>query len=324
MRRSLYRWCPKSDATVETQSGTPSESLSEWLKENLTNGFTNAQDSTEDVFSQALLNAFIGGSGYLRLFIKDEYPESQRLKRLGIHAPNYGQVFMRYTQNGLLNHIDYVMSNDKVERQVLDFKTGLTTFYLGSSIDELDKGKYLETPFTLDLNYGFTIVEVKMKPLTTPAIRGLQNGLNMVLTMMTRCTEQAGFLERILLNAQTPGTWVEDTVTGDDIFIPSSSPMYTGAGSVNYVNGIPTSKANGDEDYTNPEVVFREPVDTKTFIDTANYFVKLIYNSLNQGHILAVDDGNISGSSRIQLKEDFKKSIERIANKLQNSLTCLS
>jgi hypothetical protein len=191
--------------------------------------------------------------------------------------------------------------------------TGILNIAIYENREAQMKGEPSTTdpPYQLDLNFNWSVFAICAPPIITDSVKTLQNSINLVLTMLGRNVVTAGFLERLLLNAQSPGKFVED-VTGDRRFVPDPNGFATGAGAVSFVQGLPI----GDDPmnptgYTNPSAVFREPVDVTSFEKSLDIFIRRIYQECGQGHILTQGDGSISGVSRIQLAADFRSTIRR-------------
>ena len=284
------------------------------------------QESCEDMnpIIQALTRMCVLGRGYLRLFTRSRYKYSEDFyKKVSLHAPDRSQIRMFYDAEGSLEAIEYLFSDRKIERQELDPVTGVLHFKIYR--DESDKEKDITLDeYDLDLNHNWSIVELKAPALITRSIKSLQNAINLDLTMLARNVVQAGFLERLLLNAQTPGEFIESE-RGDLEFIPDPMGYRTGPGSTAIVTGIPIGdNPNNPENYTNPSVVFRDPVDVTTFEKTLLTYVPRLYHEFGQGHLLSAGDGSISGVSRIQLSMDFSNKLKRHIETIENSLEMLS
>lgn len=160
----------------------------------------------------------------------------------------------------------------------------------------------------LDLGGHLLIHELVRPALVSEQVRQHQALLNLALTMLARNVVQAGFLERIITNGLPPGEWVKDPATGKDVFKPV--PMKTGAGTTNYVNGLPIEDAEGHiTDYTTAGVVHRDPVAVTTFAETRLIAYTGILEEVQQLHALIAGDATASGESRRQAMADFLASL---------------
>jgi hypothetical protein len=298
--------------------------INSWMEDLIDSSLHMNTDETEECFRLALRSALVLGSGYIRVFIRDEFTDP--LRKLAAHSVHPSRITLYYTPNGLLEGIEYLMSSKKVdgrdkrERQVLDFKTGLTTFYVYENPEDFDAGNFLEEPVTIDLDYSFTIHKITMPSMITESVKELQNAINLFLTMIINNTVDAGFLERLILNAQLPGDVVNDPQSGDVVFVPKPERFKTGTGQVTFLSGIPLENSEGEvTSITTPSVQYQQPIDNTNLHTSLELYIKLMYLEFNQGHILASDDGSLSGRSRIQLKQDFDKTLSNLV-KLHKAL----
>lgn len=166
-----------------------------------------------------------------------------------------------------------------------------------------------ETEEAYRLNFGgrLPMYEMQRPPLITPQVRQQQMLLNLALTMLGRNVVLGGFLERILLNAQLPGTMVRGS-DGVDRFTPA--PFQVGAGTTNVLAGIPIRNDVGEiTGYTTPSVIYRDPVTIDTFVGTKDAAYKGILEEVQQLHALAGVGADLSGESRIQARADFLTSL---------------
>jgi hypothetical protein len=144
--------------------------------------------------------------------------------------------------------------------------------------------------------------------MITPQVRQLQNLLNMALTMMQRNVILGGFLERVLLNVQLPGSYVDDVnePTGKR-FVPQQP--HVGASTLNAYTGLSVTDAAGNVSYTNPSVIYRDPVPVDVFEQTKNAAYLAILEETQQLHAAIAGDATASGKSRQQAMADFLTSL---------------
>lgn len=165
---------------------------------------------------------------------------------------------------------------------------------------------------TLDLNGRLAFHELELDPFITAPIRSNQKLLNMALTMLARNSVLGGFLERVMLNAVMPGTFVDDPDNeGKKIFQPSV--YQTGAGASNVIMGAPIYGDSQDRTkvtgYTSPSIVYRDPVAVDTFIATKKEAYQNILEEAHQLFVLISGDATSSGESRKQAERDFQRSL---------------
>lgn len=235
---------------------------------------------------KAVLDACIDGCGYIRVYSLDYVGNSQPINTIGVHSPAPGSV--KVFRNGdRVSAIEYRYSHEgkaRVERQVLDYSTGLLTV----EITEESAEKNIVDSFTTNLGGNYTIQEVRLNPLITEDVKSLQRGVFLDLTMLTENGISAGWLERIFINAHVD--------KGVDV----------GAGRVLSLHGIQTVDPNTMQtSTTTPSVIFRQPVEVRTFLDSIFLKRNLIYDSFSQSFMLNSGDGTLSGVSRIHIKDDW-------------------
>ncbi len=159
----------------------------------------------------------------------------------------------------------------------------------------------------LDLGGRLPVFAVDPSRIVSPQVIQLQKLMNLALTMMSRNVVLGGFLERVILNAQLPGRWV-DQPDGSKQF--ERDPFAVGAGTTNVLAGLPTYDDDGNVNgYTNPSVMYRDPVSVQSFTDTATAAYHGILEEVAQTHALLSGDATASGESRRQAVADFRGSL---------------
>jgi hypothetical protein len=152
------------------------------------------------------------------------------------------------------------------------------------------------------------LFEMTRDVLITPQVRQLQNLLNMALTMMQRNVILGGFLERVLLNVQLPGTFVDDpTQPSGKRFVPES--FRVGAGTTNVLQGTVHTNELGQSQVLNPSIIYRDPVPVDTFVATKEEAYTAILEETQQLHAAIAGDATASGKSRQQAMADFLTSL---------------
>lgn len=170
------------------------------------------------------------------------------------------------------------------------------------------------TDQSVSLPMGGSIMmhQVERQELITEQVRQLQRALNLALSVIPRTVVTSGFLERVITNAQTPGNWVDDdTMASGKRFVPS--PYYTGAGTTNFVNGIPVKKADGSVDLTEPGIIFKEPTEITAADSAKDSHYQSILDEVHQAHVMITRDATPSGYSRDEARADFEKDLASTA-----------
>lgn len=184
-----------------------------------------------------------------------------------------------------------------------------TTSQFGGTTEEV-------TPMemTWDLGGRLTMFEMQSKALITEPILANQKLLNKTGTMLSRNVDLGGFLERVILNGQLPGKWVEDD-DGNKTFVADKFEL--GAGTTNQVIGIQTGvKDDGTAVISDARIQYRDPVDVTCFKETMGIAYRTVLTAARQLHVLIAADANASGESRKQARDDFSKSLKRTKTRL--------
>lgn len=143
--------------------------------------------------------------------------------------------------------------------------------------------------------------------LLTPSLLGLQRHLTLTLSAMGRNTQAAGFVERVMLNAQRP-------LDADG----APLPYQAGAGMVNWLVGIPLA-----DGYASPSMFVREPASPEAFTRTAAEIVFHGHKEARQLHTLLAGDAAPSGESRRQAAADFLASLGPTARATERAIRWL-
>lgn len=181
-------------------------------------------------------------------------------------------------------------------------------------IRRVGEGEGQDVGIALDLNGHIAFYELRLDPFITEQIRSNNKLLNMALTMLARNVVLGGFLERILLNAQLPGSWIDNPdKPGTKMFAPAE--FRVGAGSTNALAGLPiygdSARPGVVTGYASPSVVYRDPVPVDSFLETKAEAYRNILEEVKQLHALIAGDATASGESRKQASKDFVKSLRK-------------
>lgn len=156
-----------------------------------------------------------------------------------------------------------------------------------------------------DLGGRLTIYEMSREPLIDEQVLQNQCLLNMALTMLPRNVVLGGFLERIMVNIQSPkkrDAAGKETDEDDD--------YQAGAGAVTFAKGLPRYGEDGELlGYESGNVIFRDPISVKTFEDTKRVAYEGILGQCHQKHILDPGTGEFGAEARKQARDDYEKSL---------------
>jgi hypothetical protein len=304
-----------------------------------------------DALVDATTRALLTERGHLRFYIPHAFvnpdgslrpgtPE-QWARRLAIHSPESGQAGVFIDPNSLQEVGAYVYTDIKGMRHTeivtLDGEgeeartivtevtdTTLTLNDLASLNMNTSRTTFGEQG-AFDIQGNLTIGELKMMLLVTEQVRKLQAMVNQALTMAQHNVNLGGFLERVILNGQYPGHF-EDVAgaTGSDgkprrKWVRDSYEV--GAGAVNFITGLPTyDPITGSlTGYTNPSIIYRDPVDPTTFMSTVHMAYRAILEEVQQIHALVAGDQYPSGESRRQARADFETWLRKIKRPLNKT-----
>lgn len=269
--RDWFAW--QNEAAVDQDLGNP-----------LTNAITQMLVRDQGVGA---------GVGYLRLYSPAIYANLEPYQSIVVHCPNPGTVTAERNKDGILYKVEYVYGDGEKETYELleDGKTRITNELL-NTVQEYDYGGRLP------------IIELKGRSLINDAVKKGQNSINRTLTIKDKNVESAGFLERVILGAQPPGKYEEDA-EGNKTYVVDGKALDIGANLVTFISGKPIGDPDSPEGYTNPSIVYRDPVPVQNFREAIEMDVQAIYFQLGLAYLLSSGDGKISGKSRLTLKEDF-------------------
>lgn len=248
------------------------------------------------------------GVSYLRLYTPKRLAESKNpWERFVLHCPIPGAIIAKRDDDGFLYEAIY------------NYNRGQEVYTL------LDSGKTrIATPDeTLDVDLGgrLPVFEMRGRCLLSEDIKQAQNSINKTLTIKSENLNTAGFLERVLLNAQLPGEWVADPSSpGGEKFVPSQDPLEFGANKITFVQGLPIGDPRSPSGYTSPSIQYRQPVDVGTFRQALEIDTTFVYRAMGLGHLLSAGDGSLSGVSRETIKQDFKTRLEGYGQSIETVL----
>lgn len=168
--------------------------------------------------------------------------------------------------------------------------------------------------FIFDLGGHITHFQMGREPLITTQLTESQKALNLALSMLPRNVVTGGFLERVLLNAQMPGYWVDSSgQKTNDInarvkFVPL--PYKAGSGTTNFIRGYDyRDEKTGETKVTDPSITYREPSPVTAPIEAKRSHYQDMLEEADQAHILLQSEATPSGRSRDQARADYIASL---------------
>lgn len=305
------------------------------------NRWTERRKFMEEV-RDAVKYAALGGRGYLRPFVppgrrdeqgrltgswdeifRDLYVEAVKPSNAVIytHPRTQRKLSVFHFVPGETTEIDDPnrdIDKERVELGWIDPDTGETVMRIlheGESPEALrendpegDGPTLEERELRLDLQEHLLLQEVEIDQLITEQVRSSQKSLNMTKTMLSHNEVNAGFNERMFLNAQPPGKF-EKNAHGERKFVQNDLPR--GPFRTHFIQGTTTTDEMGQEQLATPSVVIDEPDDPEVYIKGKASKRKDILDEVDQTFVLMNESTEISGRSRLIARHEFTKSLNK-------------
>jgi hypothetical protein len=197
------------------------------------------------------------------------------------------------------------------ELTYLDPATGVTV------LRALDRSYDVE--WSADLGGRLLMHEMNRPLFLTPQLQQMQEALNLSLSMLPRHLVTAGFLERVLLNAQMPGHWEKDPISGDvrGKWVPDAAMV--GPGVQTFYTGVEEEQTDGTIKRATPQVHDRLPVSPEPSISAIRAMYEMMLEEANQSHVLMNKAAGASGKSREQARSDYERSLTTTAPRLERA-----
>lgn len=172
----------------------------------------------------------------------------------------------------------------------------------------------------INLGKRLSFFEMRRKLLITQQVVQQQKALNLATSCIPRTVVTAGFLERVLLNAQMPGEWERDGDGNPIRFIPAK--YVTGGGASQFVQGIEVGRdpQTGEVKLTTPQIQWREPGQVLMPVQAKEAHYRDILDECDQTHVLSETAATPSGVSREQARAGYEKSLQLTQPEIQNAV----
>jgi len=282
------------------------------------------EKNISEVLYSAVANMLVCGRGAVRLYVpygilvggkiqkKDTVLNQMRMIFVESTDPEKsGTVIDGSTMAGvsISKYEGYSVENNKkyqyLEICFVDQDTNMTGIMTMSKDDpNLQNPTFVEQ----DMLGKPIFFQINRKPLITSQVLENQRLMNMASTMMSRNIVIAGFLERVIMNADLPGEWYIDQ-TGKKKY--RAAPLAFGAGVVTHLKGIEVEDSDGNKTLSTPNISYKDPVPVDTFIATKLEGYKAILQQVDQIHMLMAGESFASGDSRVQARANFATSLLR-------------
>ncbi|HXG83047.1 MAG TPA: hypothetical protein VNI84_03375, partial [Pyrinomonadaceae bacterium] len=172
----------------------------------------------------------------------------------------------------------------------------------------------------LDLGGRLYLHKLTREMFITETARSLQRSVNYSLTTMNKNLNIAGSRETGYGNAQKPKKTIvtKDALGKITSITQEDAPLVKGASNANFFAGLPVydpekRDASGNPivvDYKQPVQFVVDPVAVDTFVKSFSVFELLFLREVKQSHILANEQAAISGISKKEGRDDYKKSLK--------------
>lgn len=185
----------------------------------------------------------------------------------------------------------------------------------GSAMTIIRQASTGQTDVTVRLDFGgrLSMYEMTRAPFITTQMIQLQRALNLALTALPKNVIQAGWLERVIANAQMPGKWVSDSSAGGGKKWVADKHI-TGGGATTYLRGLKQEdQSTGAVSYATPTVNWREPSPVQPTVEAQEALYRGILREAKQEHTLMSQDVKASGKSREQARSDFEMTLRPTA-----------
>lgn len=227
--------------------------------------------------------------------------------------------FCRYEKNGMIYiEICYIDDDGKTvyKRLSKDNTKEYTDRNFPTSLGKYNEGQQPDDnePVALPLNGQLLIFELSGTPLVSNSMCAQQKLENKGYTMLSHNLDTDGFRAKKILNGMAPGRFESKPGSAEKVFIPNESEIKVGAGSVEYINGLPIVERDAEgrikQSYTTPSVHESNPIDVKTYTESIKVAKEAQLEEADQLHVAAGNDGNLAAESRVQLRDDYRGSLE--------------
>jgi hypothetical protein len=178
---------------------------------------------------------------------------------------------------------------------------------------------------SVDLNLGgrLPVSIVAARLLVTAAVRSTQLQLNFAATILTRVMEAGGFPERVHINSEPAGTWVEvekgrrptpgraTKVEDGTVFELIRARRLVGSGTITELTAQVIKGKGTHPDTPLPvSALWKEPTDPEHTIKSIDHVYVTVLRQMRQGHIAANAEAAPSGRSRREMRSDHERDVD--------------
>ena len=281
------------------------------------------------IVASAIDTLLWNGQACLRIYIP-EAPEGSLIDENGVaimHAPTLDDALDLIYIDHPLPEQSTVFVHPQTRREISVFlhQSDDDTTQLSAEMSWVERAIGVDRPptvlrlaseagvrdFTIDTGGHLLMYQMRRPALITTQVLQGQRALNLAVSIVPRNVVTGGFLERILLNAQMPGSWETDANGNRVRWLPE--PYETGAGTTQFVRGLTTTDQDGNTVLATPAVAFREPIEVTPAVDAKLAHYQDVLDSVDQAHVLMNTEATPSGRSREQARADYAASLRDTA-----------
>lgn len=272
------------------------ELLSSWLH---TQRRLSAFRRRANPFSEAVIQALVGGQSFLRLYTPERYKNSKNeLLTVTPHVCHLTDSLPEYDSDGFLEKFTYTYRDSKGNHAKEEY------FVDGDGYTHI---KSSEEEIIVDRGGMMPIFELSIDPVISDAAICTQRSLTVLMTMLNEFICSSALPEHIVTNAQVPGEIIEDPDhPRGQRFEPRQDLLEFGANQLVMLDGKPIGDPDMPSGFTSPSVYFKDPSNPQAFRTALDILVETVYREAGLGHLLTSGDGSLSGVSRVTLKSDFE------------------
>jgi hypothetical protein len=145
--------------------------------------------------------------------------------------------------------------------------------------------------------------EMKREALITVQVQQAQRALNLAESMIPRTAVTSGFMERLLIDLQSPAD--PEVIDGIETGRWIPRPFYTGAGTTNFLQSSEYLDEEGRMQRASGSAHYKDPVAADGPIKASDKHYKAILEEIGQIHALISGDATASAISRITARIEY-------------------
>jgi hypothetical protein len=287
-----------------------------------------------DSMKESLTNFLVTGRGLLRIYISKEFEKKKEAgkivtledaaKYIRIQAvdPGLGRVLdddgeklsivevgkKTKTTNKQVE-ISFVDEDDFTYVGTIDQSGAVKTEYneneeVSDIIAKLREVADLSSPY--QLKRRITTDEIYGDAFVTDSMLQNNRALNLNLSLGVGVLIESGYAEMVMTNvALETDTETDPADSAKTVKRPKG--LLRGPGIINNLIGEQTTNAEGEVNFQQPSVMFKEPSPLTTFLQGESLYEMQILKEAKQIHVRLNNEADPSGESRIQSRQDHVK-----------------